>query len=1791
MLLSHRAAMTAIFASWVKNFRSFLFITSLFPALAFSQVSVSPSSISFGDQIIGTISAAQFYTVTNTGSTQILMQAPSVSGEFSNAAGSDCWSLPGQSEPGILLPTQSCSLAVQFVPPIYTSYGAKAGSISVNYFGSSGFTSSPGPTLSGNVVHAPIPQLWVGSPVNFGSVVSQTYSAPYSLELYNAGYGPLLISGVTPMAGWNGEFIIYGNSCPASLPIGASCFLTLYYLPSTIGAISQSLQIDSNSPGSPHIVTLTGTGVIPGTLTSNYTTLTYPTQPFGVSSVSQTFTLSNTGGAPLSINGITANRFDYVVTANTCPAMLQPLQTCTVSVSFTPYGAGNRNGTISISHTGANGAVNVTAGANGANGLNIGGAIAEDRTIRSRRRVRLKGAGDDPDCNYFDRSNPACTAEVIGDDDPIEDPDVIEIFFDIEDWTWTLDDGWTWTGRDKDPCEDGGAGAGTPTGAAPPAVTDVDSLLPPNDIGKNVRPDDPDLTADPIHAAHGNKAHRQIDYKATGNFSLQYARTFNSLAPQSSAYVRQYMGAGWYGTWDKSVNLETNGTTARVTRGNGVSFVYTKQINGTWITDTDIKHVLTRQADSGGNTTGWQLSRNNRIENYGADGRMTSLVLKGGQTYTLTYVGTNPKLLDRVTDPTNRYLQFTYDTQKRLWKMTDPAGGITTYNYDTLHRLTSVNYADGRIRQYKYEHATFKFALTSIVNEAGVTYVTFTYDAQGRATGNTFSGNTGIGAITFNADGTSTANDASGATVTRGFQVINGNVKTTSMSMYCPTCGVGGSAGAVAESYAYDTNGMLTSHTNKKGVVATTTYNTRNLVASTTEAAGTAVMRTVSYTYHPTLDLPTQIIEPTKTTNITYDTAGRVLTSSVVADGQTRTTTNTYNTQGLVASVKGPRTDVNDTTTYTYDSYGNVLTITNPKNQTTTFSNYDMHGNARQINYPDGRIETRTFDARSRLLTKKVVGGTTTTTYDVRGLVTRTDYPDGTFQTNLYDSAHRLTGRDLSNGEKLRYTLDNAGRTTKTETFDAQNILSSTTSSVYDGLNRVTQKIDANNKVTSYTYDANGNVTAVADPNGLVTQTAYDALNRPILVTDPLAKTTAFAYNAQDKVTAITDPNNNVTTYSYSGFGENTQTVSPDTGTTTQTYNAGGMVVTKTDARGKTATYQYDVLGRISNVAYTDGAITQTYDVGANGVGRLSSVTDPSGSTSYTYDANGRTASKSTTINAPAGSGQANISKTVSYTRDTIGRITAITYPSGKVLGMAYADGRISAYTLAPVAGAPAPLISGIQYFPLGGPESWMLGANNGGKNYTRLIDLNGRIQKYTTPTGYRALTFDNASRITSITDYLGTSTTPNATQSFGYDNAGRLVSFNGFTSNGVNPTSGAGLSPITQVQSFTYDNNGNRQSSLLNGAGSTYNYQVGSNRLASVSGTISRSNTFDAAGNLVFTGQQVYNYDDRGRLKTAQNYASGITTVYSINHQQLRVRKGNANNPADTTNTRLYMYDDAGHMLGEYDVNGNAVQEFIWLNDTPVAVTGTMPCFTSNSGPTGIPSCTTNGNAYIFTDHLNTPREVARINGASYVSLWKWDSLPFGDTAPNSNSAGRGTFTFNHRFPGQYWDKETGLHQNWHRDYDAGLGRYVQSDPIGLRAGTNTFSYVKNGPLMNTDMQGLDDSLTPCEINELNDRWGNFGGFLVSQYNAQQLGTLGGALHRLLDEVKDKGIIFSCVKAGTSLFSLGQRSIGFILALGGGVAESATFVAQWAALTPWASAALLGARMACFDPISGKPR
>ena len=168
--------------------------------------------------------------------------------------------------------------------------------------------------------------------------------------------------------------------------------------------------------------------------------------------------------------------------------------------------------------------------------------------------------------------------------------------------------------------------------------------------------------------------------------------------------------------------------------------------------------------------------------------------------------------------------------------------------------------------------------------------------------------------------------------------------------------------------------------------------------------------------------------------------------------------------------------------------------------------------------------------------------------------------------------------------------------------------------------------------------------------------------------------------------------------------------------------------------------------------------------------------------------------------------------------------------------------------------------------------------------------------------------------------------------------------------------------------------------------------------------------------------------------------------------------RNGSGQRVAKTVGgvTTVFFYDGAGRLLGEYTSSGTTIQEYVYLGNMPVAIVQPTSTY------------------YVKADELNTPRAVVDTAG---TTVWSWARLPFGENAPS------GAFTLNLRFPGQYYDAETGTMENHMRVYDPKLGRYLQSDPAGLHGGLNTYAYVKNNPLQRVDPSGLlDNSETALE-------------------------------------------------------------------------------------------------------------
>lgn len=610
-----------------------------------------------------------------------------------------------------------------------------------------------------------------------------------------------------------------------------------------------------------------------------------------------------------------------------------------------------------------------------------------------------------------------------------------------------------------------------------------------------------------------------------------------------------------------------------------------------------------------------------------------------------------------------------------------------------------------------------------------------------------------------------------------------------------------------------------------------------------------------------------------------------------------------------------------------------------------------------------------------------------------------------------------------------------------------------------------------------FSYDGNGNVIQTTDSLNRVSDFGYDELGRVKQVTLPAPTSTAnrpvvkYGYDGQDNPATVTDPRGLTTTYVFNGVAEQRQLTSPDTNVSAMTYDASGNVKTVTDARQQVRTYKYDSLNRVTNISFTAGTgITFEYDGGATpipaAIGHLTKMTDESGQATYVYNAFGELVSRTQTVVSSGVSRTLTVSYVVGTSGIGNGKLSSITYPSGNRLTYTYdAAGRLSGITLNPTNSngvgtnttASTVLLNGIAYAPFGAVKSWNWGnsTTTNPNAYTRTFDLDGRIISYsmgnTLTTGtIRTVRYDAAGRILAYEHTAANSSTNAAAlnQSFGYDNLDRLTAFNAFAS----------------TQTYDYDANGNRTKLSIGTATYTNAYLATSNRLMSTTGpSPAKTNQYDNAGNLSTDGTVSYTYSSQGRMASAT--VGGSTVKYLYNGLGQRVLRSGG---ALATSSSVFFYDEQGKLIGEYDLStGKMLQEFVYLGDAPVAVLQQ-----SRTGTAPNEVVTTNA-FYVYSDHIGTPRLIARASDGKIV--WRWDNGDaFGLVPPNEDPSGLGRFTFNLRMPGQYFDRDTNLFYNYFRDYDPQLGRYVQSDPVGLRGDPNTYAYVNSTPNTKIDPLGL---------------------------------------------------------------------------------------------------------------------
>jgi RHS repeat-associated protein len=238
------------------------------------------------------------------------------------------------------------------------------------------------------------------------------------------------------------------------------------------------------------------------------------------------------------------------------------------------------------------------------------------------------------------------------------------------------------------------------------------------------------------------------------------------------------------------------------------------------------------------------------------------------------------------------------------------------------------------------------------------------------------------------------------------------------------------------------------------------------------------------------------------------------------------------------------------------------------------------------------------------------------------------------------------------------------------------------------------------------------------------------------------------------------------------------------------------------------------------------------------------------------------------------------------------------------------------------------------------------------------------------------------------------------------------------------------------------------------------YDYDTLDRITTATSAAVNAAWTYDGTGNRLTQGgppgpiyatpNLTLTYNGRGRLSTVAGSSGTSTYTYNAAGQRIRKMSGGA--------TISYVYDEKGNLLGEYGPSG-LIQETIWLDQYPIATIR----------PDGSGGVTL---YYVHADERGAPWVVTRPSDSAVV--WRWDHDPFGTTAPNENPSGLGSFSYNLRLPGQYFDAESGLIYNYFRDYDSQVGRFIESDPLTKTVGADSYAYAGENPVNNIDPTGL---------------------------------------------------------------------------------------------------------------------
>jgi RHS repeat-associated protein len=1163
-----------------------------------------------------------------------------------------------------------------------------------------------------------------------------------------------------------------------------------------------------------------------------------------------------------------------------------------------------------------------------------------------------------------------------------------------------------------------------------PKVSTINGCLPPPK-GYQGKPGKKECIGDPINITSGN-LYEEANDATTAAPSLTARRFYNS----DMSYIGNPFGArpgrfgyGWRSEYDRSIIFNSappNATQLDVLtpEGTPLHFVfqssawmlaYWNESTNAWSTTVrhDVYYTLTTDG------TYWYLkSPDDTVDKFDNNGRLVTITQRGGYTQTFTYAGSGNNTM--VADSLGRQISFTYSTAGLATSLTDADGKVTQYTY--LDRSPGVGASSLLVLETVVFPAsvgtptiTYLYEDTNSINRFALTGIT---DENGHRSATwTYDSTTGRALSSQHAGGADlTTVSYDGVANTRTVTNALGKQSIYHMATNQGELQVQSIEGlasahcpAATVAYLYDSNGFVSQTTSGEGRVNQYIHNSVGQETSRTEGYGTAVARTITTTWNTVWRAPDRTVAPNITTDYAYDTSGRLAQLTLT---DTTFTTAPYSTNGQARIWN-----------YTYYSNGLLHTVDGPLSgtgDTTTYA-YDATGFVNSVTDVLGHTTTiGSNNGRGQPLSSLDANGIATNyAYDLRGRVTG------------------ITVNPGANQAVYGFTYDNAGNLTVVTNPDSSSLIYT-----YDNANRVTAVTNNAGEYITYTLDALGGRTATVIRSASSTITkqesaTFDELGRILTNIGAASQTTTHAYDKDNNEITTTDPRSKIYSHAFDALNRLYQETDPDLFHTTTAFDAQDNPVSVTDARSLTTTYIRNGFGDVIRQTSPDTGITDFWYDANDAV--IKQVDARQVETDFTNDNAGRVLTRT----YPAASAE-----NITYTYDStaggnkgIGNLTSVSDQSGSAAFVYDALGRVSSDTRV-IAGHS--YATGYTYDPVG---NILTETYPSGRIVTYTRDALGRISGISTKQNagasavtvvsspsYRpfgplagftfgngvvsSMAYDQDYQLTGINAANGATTIQNLTN--GFDPSSNITSITDnltsarsqtVTYDNLNRIKTAG--GIYGAQTYAYDGVGNRSSLAVGATTSSYSYSPAANQITAI--------TNAAAPPSTGIGSYLYN----AFRQRVQKVAGGVTTQF--------------------------VYDEGDHLIAEANGSGAVQKEYIWLDDMPVAMvdsTGASPVL-----------------YFIHTDQLGTPQKLT--DGSMNVA---WDGVfdPFGNPAPGASLA-----LSNLRFPGQYADGESALNQNWNRDYDPITGRYIQSDPLGLIGGLNTYAYADGNPNSESDPDG----------------------------------------------------------------------------------------------------------------------